>query len=98
MLAVDDDCCRIFWRRSVLWQERVKAHLQLFPNGTRGFWRTRVLDANNLDQIGNAAVVILFIFRAGETLDIDGYGRIRLLLLNALVSRTSPRTPAAQGG
>ena len=50
------------------------AVLELFANGACGLGGARGLDGDNLDELGDAAEVLLLVRLRGEGLDGDGDG------------------------
>lgn len=50
------------------------AVLELLADGARGLTGARALDGDGLDELGDAAKVLLLVGLGGEGLDRDGYG------------------------
>ena len=55
------------------------AVLELLADGARGLGGARGLDGDDLDELGDAAEVVLLVGFGGEGLDRDGYGGVRFL-------------------
>jgi len=59
----------------------IGTHLQLLSDCPCRLRRSCILDANHLDEVGNTAHVIFFVFLARQLVDLDCHSRIRLFLL-----------------
>ena len=60
---------------------RLLSDLQFLANGSCSFGGTRILDANDLDEVHDATQIIFAVFGAGEAFYVNRDSGVRLFLL-----------------